>query len=65
MGRAPEARAARSERGGRKVLRGRKARAGRRRECGLGGARVRWTGRREKAPALRFRDKDSASLALD
>lgn len=41
MGRAPEAGAARSEHGGRKVLRGRKERGVRGRKGGQGGARVR------------------------
>lgn len=41
MGRVPEARAARSERSCRKVLRGRKKRGGQSREGGQGGARVR------------------------
>jgi len=41
MERDPEAEAARSERGGRKVLRGRKERGGRGRKGGQGGARVR------------------------
>lgn len=59
MERDPEAEAARSERGGRKVLRGRKERGGRGRKGGQGGARAQGPGGGRTRRAPRWRDKAS------